>query len=517
MKTILGTPPRGRRRATTAGGHRVITPVTASVAIATSMTIALAVLAGLLTGVLMPRGPVTTAQASIVLVTSFALGAAAGLIMRSRWPMLLTPVAYALAFELARWGAVGPTVDAPRLDSSYGILALLLGRGFHALIALLPMVIGAGFGLTLARYLSGAPARWLPTVFLLLLPAALALWLALPARTPAILGADGKPLSGSVAELTTVRLGGHDQTILIRGHSVDAPVLLYLSGGPGQSDLAYSRVLFADLAKDFVVVGWDQRGTGKSYASLDPAGLTPAQAVSDTIELTDYLRNRFGEDKIYLLGESWGSTLGVLAVQQRPDLYHAYVGSGQMVSQSLTDRRIWRDLLAYAQEAGNWKLYDQLITYGEPPYRDVPYANAFAMTHYDALTKPYAPPQAYVERGSSAGLGPYGIFASEYNLVDKVNVLRGLIDMFAVMYPQLQEIDFRADVPQLEVPVYLLDGQAELAGRRDLALEWYERLDAPIKRLYSFENAAHSVAFEQFEALHDIMTGTVLADTYLEP
>lgn len=517
MRTVRGTPSREQQRTTPPSGRSAMTPTTAATAVATGTTIALAVSAGLLTGVLMPRGPVTTAQASIVLATSFALGAAAGLIMRSRWAMLLTPIAYVVAFELVRWGAVGPTVDAPRFDSPYGILALLLGRGFHALIALLPMVLGAAFGLTLARQLSGVPVRWLPTAFLVLVPAALALWIALPARTPAILGADGKPLPGSVAELTSVRLGGHDQTVLIRGHSVDAPVLLYLSGGPGQSDLPYSRVLFADLAKDFIVVSWDQRGTGKSYASLDPASLSLARAVSDTIELTDYLRQRFGEEKIYLLGESWGSTLGVLAARQRSDLYHAYLGSGQMVSQSLTDRRIWRDLLAYAQEAGNWKMYDQLVTYGEPPYRDVPYANAFAMAHYDALTKPYVPPRAYVERGSNAGLGPYGIFASEYNLVDKVNVLRGLIDMFSLMYPQLQEIDFRTDVPRLEVPVYLLDGQAELTSRRELALEWFEKLEAPIKRLYSFENAAHSVAFEQFEALNEIMTGTVLPETYATP
>lgn len=98
--------------------------------------------------------------------------------------------------------------------------------------------------------------------------------------------------------------------------------------------------------------------------------------------------------------------------------------------------------------------------------------------------------------------------------MDKVNVLRGLIDVFALMYPQLQEIDFRRDVPRLEVPVYLMDGQAELRGRRQLALEWFEALDAPIKRIYSFEDAAHAVAFEQFEALEQLLLGTVLPETY---
>lgn len=304
---------------------------------------------------------------------------------------------------------------------------------------------------------------------------------------------------------------------MVRGRSADLPVLLYLSGGPGQSDLAYSRVLFEDLTRDFIVVGWDQRGTGKSYAALDPTHeLTLEQAVADTIELTDYLRTRFDEEKIYLLGESWGSTLGVLAVQRRPDLYHAWIGSGQMVSQRETDRRLYDAVLELANRTGERALHDQMLAFGPPPYADIPYPNAIVMSNYPRLETPYTPPPAYIARGTAANLGPYGIFGSEYNFIEKVNVLRGLIDMFTVMYPQLQEIDFRRDVPRLEVPVYILDGAAELPARRDLALAWCAQLDAPIKRLYTFENGGHSVAFEQFEALQQILTTTVLAETQVD-
>jgi proline iminopeptidase len=136
------------------------------------------------------------------------------------------------------------------------------------------------------------------------------------------------------------------------------------------------------------------------------------------------------------------------------------------------------------------------------------------MSLYPALEEPYTPPQAYIERGTAANIGPYGVLGSEYNFVEKVNVLRGLIDMFTVMYPQIQDIDFRQDAPRLEVPVYILDGKKELPARRDLALEWYEMLEAPSKRLYSFEGAGHSVPFEQFEALREILVGTVLPETY---
>jgi len=236
--------------------------------------------------------------------------------------------------------------------------------------------------------------------------------------------------------------------------------------------------------------------------------------VADTIELTNYLRDRFDEEKIYLMGESWGTTLGVLAVQQRPDLYHAWIGSGQMVSQRETDRQLYRDVLNLAARTGNSDLIRQMSAFGEPPYADTPYPNAVVMGYYDALGQPYTPPQDYIDRGTAANVGPWGVLGSEYNLVDKANVFRGLIDMFTLMYPQLQEIDFRQDVPRLDVPVYLLDGAAELAARRDLTLEWYDQLEAPVKRLYTFDNAGHSVAFEQFSALHRILTETVLPETY---
>jgi pimeloyl-ACP methyl ester carboxylesterase len=88
------------------------------------------------------------------------------------------------------------------------------------------------------------------------------------------------------------------------------------------------------------------------------------------------------------------------------------------------------------------------------------------------------------------------------------------MDMFTVMYPQLQGIDFRRDVPSVEVPLYIVDGEAELAARRELALEWFEQVDAPIKRLYTFENGGHSVAFEHFEALRDTILPQVIGETY---
>jgi proline iminopeptidase len=246
--------------------------------------------------------------------------------MGSRWSMLVTPAVFVVVFELARLGVEGPTVDGIHLASTYGIIAFVLGRLVHGLLILAPMILGTIYGVWLAARLGRDPSAalgavgWTFTGLATLALIVIAGYIARPATTHPILGPDGEPLPGSIAELITVPIGGHDQALTIRGRSIENPVLLYLAGGPGGTDLGAMRA-DAGLEQYFVVVTWEQRGSGKSYSALDPVEtLTLEQMVSDTIEVTNYLRDRFKEDKIYLVGNSWGTILGVLAVQQHPDL-----------------------------------------------------------------------------------------------------------------------------------------------------------------------------------------------------
>jgi pimeloyl-ACP methyl ester carboxylesterase len=461
----------------------------------------------------MPRGPVTSGQGLTALVVGLVVGALAGLALRSRWAMLLAPAAFAVIFELRWLGVDGPTVDGPRLDSDYGVLALVLGRGFFGLLVFLPMLLGVALGAAEARRLAGrGPGRGLAvrracTVLAAGAVVSLAVLVARPGTTPELDGPNGEPIAGSIAALEQVELPGGEQWISIRGRSADAPVLLYLHGGPGQSGLPFTRLLFAGLARDFVVIDWDQRGVGKSHAALEPAStLTLRSIVGDTVALSEYLRERFDEERIYLAGTSWGSTLGVLAAQQRPDLYHAFVGGGQMVSQRETDLRIYRDLLAHARRTGDEALAGKLTSFGEPPYDDV-FANAYVMQRYELLQPDYEllPSVERIGEEHFRELGPWGVLGREYDLVEKVNVLRGLMETFAVLYPQLQGVDFRDDVPRLEVPYVLLRGTSELAARDDLAVEWFERLEAPSKRMVTLDHAGHSVLTERADALRSVL------------
>jgi len=263
------------------------------------------------------------------------------------------------------------------------------------------------------------------------------------------------------------------------------------------------------MEDDVVFAVWDQRGAGTSYSALDPTGTwTLDRAVADTIELTNYLRRRFGQDRIYLFGNSWGSTLGVLAAQRHPELYAAYIGAGQMVSPLESDRIIYRDVLAYAARTNDAALAARMRAWGEPPYADI-YAYAFLIEYYDKI-QPY-PRTAYYASHGPSGLDGNG--APEYGPVDKVNKLKAIFDMGSVMYPQLQGVDFRRDVPALRIPVYLVMGAHELNARSRPAREWFDRLQAPAKSWVTFEDSGHIPQFEEFGRFHDLITATVLPQT----
>ena len=506
------------------GGARSSRTSRVGLAVAASALVAVALVA------LMPRGPVTASQALVAVLAGLGLGVFAGYVMRSRWAMLVAPVVVAVAFEL-RWVWLdGPTVDAPRFATSYGVLAIVLGRGFIFFVCTVPMLLGVAVGAARARrHAQVVPSARLRSrigryvrrgvvVAVAIGVGALVFLVARPGTTPPITDASGNVVSGSIAALEEVDLPGGRQWISIRGYSENNPVLLYLHGGPGQSGLPFTRFLYSDIAKDFVVVDWDQRGNGKSMASIDPTSTyTLDGIVDDTAALSRYLSKRFDERRIYLVGTSWGSTLGVLTVQRHPELFHAFIGGGQMVSQRETDTRIYRDLMAHAERTGNSGLVAELRELGPPPYADI-YANAFVMQHYAELEPDYTliPAVEQVEKDHFREIGPWGVFGREYDLVEKVNVMRGLMETFAVLYPQLQQIDFRRDVTRLDVPVYMFRGGSELAARDDLAVEWFDALDAPRKHSYRLEHAGHAVLMERADVLRAVLTGTVLPETYEE-
>ena len=296
---------RPRRRAFSS--RRVLDRCWRDRRLAIGVVVAAAAGYGVVAGWWTPRGPNNTTQALSAMGLSLAIGLLSGVVLRSRWAILLALVTFAGVFELVRIDATGATVDTITLSSEYGVMAFVVGRVFHGTLALLPMAVGVALGRSWATTHSqtevSSRSRWgrvgsvVRRAGLVVSTAALvvlAIALVRPATTDPILGADGEPLPGSVAELATVDVGGHDQALLIRGHDTDDPVVLFLAGGPGGSEFGSMSQYARPLEQDFVVVTWDQLGTGRSTGQFDPAEtLSVDRAVADTVEVTEYLRDRF--------------------------------------------------------------------------------------------------------------------------------------------------------------------------------------------------------------------------------
>lgn len=444
----------------------------------------------------LPRGPVTSAQALTTLVLTVVLGVTAGWATRTRAMLLMAPLVFLAAFEAARIRVEGPTVDGVHLGDMYGVLAFLAGRGIDALLMLFPLTVAVGLGLSIAARRGERRPPSIPTRIVLItgtiLVAILAVAFLRPASTEAITGPDGEPLPGSVAELVEVEIGGHDQHIMVRGSDASAPVLLFLEGGPGGSAIGRIRSSGTALEEDFVVATWDQRGTGKSYSALEPTStLTLEQMVLDTLQVSDYLGERFDQDKIYLVGSSWGTIIGVLAVQRSPQSYHAYIGTGQMVDPFETDQLMYAESLQDARTAGNDSRVDQLLALGPPPYENtLSYPIAIASN----------PKWMDFPHGSdynAASEYPFSFMAGEYTLVERLRGMAALADTYSVLYPQLAEIDFRSQVPGLGLPVHLIQGEHEAAGREVLAREWFDLLEAPTKEHIVLEQSGHTPPYDE--------------------
>ncbi|RJL24457.1 alpha/beta fold hydrolase [Bailinhaonella thermotolerans] len=463
---------------------------------------------GVAAGVVTPRGPLTPVAALAAIGLGLAVGGVAGYLARTRWAMLGAPVLFAVVFELVRIGATGPSVDLPRLGV-FGVLALVSGRGAHGLLGLLPMFVGAAYGAGLARRSAradGAPPRegrirrYLGRTVIGLLAAVvvlLAAGVAAPASTAPVAGGRG------VAELTTVESGGRRLGLMIRGADTSNPVLLFVPGAPGASERGAVRARLSGLERHFVVATLDRRGGGASQAAIEPTGtFTPESETADALAAANHLRTRFRRDRVYLLAHSGGTLPAVLAVQRRPDLFHAYIGVGQAVNTGAADRVQYTDTLAWARKH-DAALDAALRAAGPPPYDSIHGYEPMLL----AEPRVYAPPGH--EPTTQGGLDE-SLAAPEYSLLEKMRLFAGFLDAYDVYYPRARDVDLRQRVPRLAVPAYFVDGAAEVPARLALMEDWYGRLSAPVKRHLILPGAGHRSMYDQPAAFVDTLVKHVL-------
>lgn len=185
-----------------------------------------------------------------------------------------------------------------------------------------------------------------------------------------------------VERLEKVRIGGIDQWVSIRGTDRRNPVLLYIHGGPGYVSMPMSWWFSRGWEEYFTVVQWDQRAAGKTFLLNDPATIAPTltceRMIADAEEMAAWVRTELGKDKIFVLGHSWGSFLGLQLAERHPEWLYAYIGVGQLIDGPESERRGWRFAIDAARREGNAEAVRELeaiAPYGAPgqtvPIKDI--------------------------------------------------------------------------------------------------------------------------------------------------
>jgi len=330
-----------------------------------------------------------------------------------------------------------------------------------------------------------------------------------PGRVRPVTDQSGRAIPGSIAQKVCVPINGVEQGMVIRSADPDNPVLLFVHGGPGMPEYFLDAGYPTGLERDFTVVWWDQRGAGLSYAAgaAAPASMTVEQLVDDTIAVTDHLRERFGQPKIYLLGHSWGSYVAIRAAQKAPDRFHAYIGMGQITHQIESESIAYEYALARSKASGDASMLRRLEATRVTP--DAPLPKQWLGMRDDVMHR--------LGVGTTRDMDSVvsGIFVPswttpEYTLGEKLALWRGKAASRRTFWDEFLTVDLRTTVPALDVPAYFVHGRYDYTTAYDLALDYHQRLAAPVKGFYTFEDSAHSPAFEEPQRLRRILREDVL-------
>lgn len=300
-----------------------------------------------------------------------------------------------------------------------------------------------------------------------------------------------------VERLEAVRIGGIDQWVSVRGNSRDNPLLLMLHGGPGWVSMPTSWYFQRGWEEYFTVVQWDQRGAGKTYAANDPAALAPTMTaermIADTEEMVAWIREEFDQDRIFVLGHSWGTFLGVELAKRRPEWLHAYVGVGQLASGPESERRGWQWTLERARQDGNEAAVEDLLAlapYAEgtdPVALDDLMLQRKWLNHYGGMV---------YNRDGGAHEAAAIALSPEYSDEDVRSVWKANAFSVEHLLSDVLLVDLAA-LTCLEVPVVLFLGRHDMNVNSELAAQWLHRLRSPYRHAEWFEQSAHEVMNEE--------------------
>jgi pimeloyl-ACP methyl ester carboxylesterase len=314
-------------------------------------------------------------------------------------------------------------------------------------------------------------------------------------RTAPFRDAHGKRIPGSVATMTDEMIGGINQRLWFRGIDVANPAVILLHGGPGASEAALFRHFNADLEDEFLMIYWEQRGTGRSYrASIPPESMTIDQFVRDLDDVVEVVRERFGKDRVVLLGHSWGTAIGLLYAARHPGKVAAYVGVGQVADMREGERLSYEFALREASRRNHDGAMKALQKIGSPPHTveemlvSRKWVARFGGSFHANL--------------STGKLIWAALQTDEANLIDLIKFGKGNRFSLEHLWEEFRGFDIDDRLTWFEMPVVFMLGRHDWQVPAVLAGRYFDRIEAPAKRLIWFEQSAHNPPFEEPECFN---------------
>jgi pimeloyl-ACP methyl ester carboxylesterase len=320
-------------------------------------------------------------------------------------------------------------------------------------------------------------------------------------------------LSNWINEEKFVSVNGIEQWVTIKGER-SKPVILFIHGGPGSPMSPYSDALYKTWEKDFIIVQWDQRGSGRTFGKTAPEELSPEylkanpltieQMTSDGVGISEYLLKTLGKSKVILFGTSWGSALAVKMATKRPDLFYAYVGHSQIVK-PIIDAAFYDKIYKIAESKSDKEALEVLKSIGKPPYERARSVGQLfrVMKKYERASETPAPdnwfvlPAAYDNAKDNQNRSD----GDDYSFVNYTG------DSLLKVKSMRAGIDLMRDNSVFKIPVHLIQGSEDILTPKEASKAYFDHLKAPEKKYYLLPQTAHGFNLAVLEIQYKIFKG----------
>ena len=299
-------------------------------------------------------------------------------------------------------------------------------------------------------------------------------------------------------------INGVKQKLHIVSNDESLPVLLFLHGGPGVVNRHSILSSHLDLLDSFTIATWDQRGTGGSYYNVSNDSLTIKQLVEDAREVVEYLCKTFNKEKIFVIGGSWGSLLGIRLAYAYPEKIAAFVGFGQFVNGTKNDEISYQFTLDGAKQATDLEAIRQLEKVG-PPVKGMYKGGFDGMMVQRNLMMKYGGYSKSEEKRSYMDSFVKPMFLSgEYSLSDLLGIVLGYKNVLKTMWAEVGQEDL-SKYTTFSVPILVFDGRLDMNTPAELVEDWFKQIEAPYKELIWFEKSGHNPMSDEPESFKSLL------------